>query len=87
MNVNDLGSGKTATCTKYAPYYQNKGWKLALVCADSFSPGAFDQLKQNATKANVPFYRRFVFIYFRFYVHSNTLFVQVIVIILIARTI
>ena len=58
-----------------------------MVCAYTFRAGAFDQLKQNATKANVPFYGRFVFIYFRFYVHSNTLFVQVLVIILIARTI
>ncbi|KAM0955757.1 hypothetical protein ACFX2A_024606 [Malus domestica] len=34
----------------------NKGWKPALVCADTFRAGAFDQLKQNAAKAKVPFY-------------------------------
>lgn len=28
----------------------------ALVCADTFRAGAFDQLKQNATKAKIPFY-------------------------------
>ncbi|EEA06981.1 signal recognition particle protein SRP54, putative [Cryptosporidium muris RN66] len=50
------GSGKTTTCTKYAHYYQRKGWKTALVCADTFRAGAFDQLKQNATKAKIPFY-------------------------------
>ncbi|PKI48482.1 hypothetical protein CRG98_031104 [Punica granatum] len=33
-----------------------KGWKPALVCADTFRAGAFDQLKQNATKAKIPFY-------------------------------
>lgn len=26
------------------------GWKTALVCADTFRAGAFDQLKQNASK-------------------------------------
>jgi len=26
------------------------------VCADTFRAGAFDQLKQNATKAKIPFY-------------------------------
>ncbi|KAJ0076162.1 hypothetical protein Patl1_34564 [Pistacia atlantica] len=50
------GSGKTTTCTKYAYYHQKKGWKPALVCADTFRAGAFDQLKQNATKAKIPFY-------------------------------
>ncbi|KAL8151253.1 hypothetical protein V2J09_021061 [Rumex salicifolius] len=51
-----LGSGKTTTCTKYAYYHQKKGWRPALVCADTFRAGAFDQLKQNATKAKIPFY-------------------------------
>eukprot|EP00920_Eleutheroschizon_duboscqi_P009770 GHVT01022824.1.p1 GENE.GHVT01022824.1~~GHVT01022824.1.p1 ORF type:complete len:519 (+),score=104.24 GHVT01022824.1:143-1699(+) len=50
------GSGKTTTCTKYAHYYQRKGWRTALVCADTFRAGAFDQLKQNATKAKIPFF-------------------------------
>lgn len=50
------GSGKTTTCTKYAHYYQKRGFKTALVCADTFRAGAFDQLKQNATKVKIPFY-------------------------------
>ncbi|ORX56448.1 signal recognition particle protein [Hesseltinella vesiculosa] len=50
------GAGKTTTCTKLASYYQRKGWKTALVCADTFRAGAFDQLKQNATKAKIPYY-------------------------------
>ena len=29
------------------------GWKTALVCADTFRAGAFDQLKQNASKAEI----------------------------------
>ena len=47
---------KTTSCSKYAYYYKRKGWKTALVCADTFRAGAFDQLKQNATKAKIPFY-------------------------------
>ena len=27
-----------------------------MVCADTFRAGAFDQLKQNATKLRIPFY-------------------------------
>ncbi len=39
-----------------AYYYQKRGWKTALVCADTYRAGAYDQLKQNATKARIPFY-------------------------------
>ena len=54
------GSGKTTTCTKVAYYYKKKGWKVGLVCADTFRAGAFDQLKQNAAKVRVPFYGSYV---------------------------
>lgn len=50
------GAGKTTSIAKFANYYQRKGWKTAMVCADTFRAGAFDQLKQNATKLRVPFY-------------------------------
>lgn len=56
MFVGLQGSGKTTTCTKYAYHYQKKGWRTSLVCADTFRAGAFDQLKQNATKVRIPFY-------------------------------
>merc|ERR1719394_1353702 len=56
MMVGLQGSGKTTTCTKLAYQYQKKGWKSCLVCADTFRAGAYDQLKQNATKARIPFY-------------------------------
>jgi len=56
MFVGLQGSGKTTTCTKFAWWHKKKGWKPALVCADTFRAGAFDQLKQNATKAQIPFY-------------------------------
>lgn len=54
------GCGKTTTCIQYANYYQKKGLKTGLVCADTFRNGAFDQLKQNATKANIPCYGRYI---------------------------
>jgi signal recognition particle subunit SRP54 len=50
------GAGKTTTIAKYAHYYQKRGWKCAMVCADTFRAGALDQLKQNATKLRIPFY-------------------------------
>lgn len=52
----EQGAGKTTTCTKLAVHYQRKGFRTCLVCADTFRAGAFDQLKQNATKAKIPFY-------------------------------
>lgn len=56
MFVGLQGAGKTTTCTKYAYWHKKKGFKPAMVCADTFRAGAFDQLKQNATKAQIPFY-------------------------------
>lgn len=56
MFVGLQGSGKTTSCTKYAAYYSRKGFKCALVCADTFRAGAYDQLKQNAAKAKIRFY-------------------------------
>ena len=50
------GNGKTTTCMKYAYYYKKKGFKPAMICADTFRAGAYDQLKQNATRVGVPFY-------------------------------
>ena len=56
MFVGLQGSGKTTSCTKLALWYQRRGYKTGLVCADTFRAGAFDQLKQNAAKASIPFY-------------------------------
>lgn len=60
MFVGLQGSGKTTTCTKLAYHYLKKNWKSCLVCADTFRAGAYDQIKQNATKARIPFYGRYV---------------------------
>ena len=56
MFVGLQGAGKTTTCTKLARHYQTRGFKSCLVCADTFRAGAFDQLKQNATKARIPYF-------------------------------
>jgi len=56
MFVGLQGSGKTTTCAKYAYHWTKKNFRVALVCADTFRAGAFDQLKQNATKIRVPFF-------------------------------
>ncbi|KAH0840500.1 signal recognition particle protein SRP54 [Fonsecaea monophora] len=56
MMVGLQGAGKTTTCTKLARYYAARGFKACLVCADTFRAGAYDQLKQNATKAKIPYY-------------------------------
>eukprot|EP01027_Heterolobosea_sp_BB2_P007849 GEZU01011656.1.p1 GENE.GEZU01011656.1~~GEZU01011656.1.p1 ORF type:complete len:510 (+),score=146.52 GEZU01011656.1:54-1583(+) len=56
MFVGLQGAGKTTTVTKYAYAYAKKGFKSCLICADTFRAGAFDQLKQNATKAGIPFF-------------------------------
>ncbi|KAJ3276003.1 Signal recognition particle [Terramyces sp. JEL0728] len=56
MFVGLQGSGKTTSCTKLAFYYSKKGYKVGLVCTDTFRAGAFDQLKQNATKAKIPYF-------------------------------
>ncbi|KIV93125.1 signal recognition particle protein SRP54 [Exophiala mesophila] len=56
MFVGLQGAGKTTTCTKLARYYAQRGFKACLVCADTFRAGAYDQLKQNATKAKIPYF-------------------------------
>lgn len=56
MLVGIQGSGKTTHAAKLARYFQKKGLKSALICADTFRPGAYAQLQQLATRINVPIY-------------------------------
>jgi signal recognition particle subunit SRP54 len=56
MMVGIQGSGKTTTVGKLARYYQKRGVKTGVICADNFRLGAYAQLKQLAEKSNVPFY-------------------------------
>ncbi|CAE6509353.1 unnamed protein product [Rhizoctonia solani] len=41
---------------KLAVYYQKRGFKTCIVCADTFRAGAFDQTRQSATKAKVAYF-------------------------------
>ncbi len=50
------GSGKTTTAAKLARYYSKKGFKVGLICADTFRAGAYTQLMQLAEEVQVPFY-------------------------------
>jgi len=56
MMVGLHGAGKTSSCAKLARYFQNKGLKPAVICADVYRPGASDQLRQLCDKIGVPFY-------------------------------
>ena len=56
MLVGIQGSGKTTTAAKLARYFQKKGLKPAVICADTFRPGAYAQLQQLAARINVPLY-------------------------------
>lgn len=56
MLVGIQGSGKTTTAGKLAYFFRNKGFKVALVCADNYRPGAVDQLRQLAEKVGAAFY-------------------------------
>uniref|UniRef100_A0A7C4NPR3 Signal recognition particle 54 kDa protein n=1 Tax=Staphylothermus marinus TaxID=2280 RepID=A0A7C4NPR3_STAMA len=40
------GSGKTTTAAKIAYYYKLEGYRVGLVCADTYRPAAYEQLKQ-----------------------------------------
>jgi signal recognition particle subunit SRP54 len=48
------GSGKTTTTGKLARYFQKKGMKVGVICADTFRPGAYDQLFTLCQKINIP---------------------------------
>jgi signal recognition particle subunit SRP54 len=54
MLVGIQGSGKTTHAAKLVRYFQKRGLKPALICADTYRPGAFAQLQQLATRINVP---------------------------------
>ena len=56
MMVGLQGSGKTTTTAKLARFFQRKGMKPAVICADTFRPGAFEQLSTLCSRLNIPFY-------------------------------
>jgi signal recognition particle subunit SRP54 len=50
------GSGKTTTTGKLARFYTKKGFKVGVVAADTFRPGAVVQLKTLASSSGVDVY-------------------------------
>jgi signal recognition particle subunit SRP54 len=56
MLVGIQGSGKTTHAAKLARYFQKRGLKVGLICADTYRPGAYNQLQQLATRTNTPFF-------------------------------
>ena len=56
MLIGIQGSGKTTHAAKLARYFQKRGLKPAVICADTFRPGAYNQLEQLAESINVDFY-------------------------------
>lgn len=56
MLVGIQGSGKTTTAAKLARFYLQRGFKVGLICADTYRPGAYHQLMQLARDVGVQFY-------------------------------
>ncbi|AFZ70721.1 signal recognition particle GTPase [Caldisphaera lagunensis DSM 15908] len=50
------GSGKTTTAGKLASFYVKKGYKVGLVAADTYRPGAYEQLKMLSNLSGAMFY-------------------------------
>jgi signal recognition particle subunit SRP54 len=50
------GSGKTTTVSKLARFYTKKGFKVGVVAADTFRPGAITQLKTLCERIGVEVY-------------------------------
>jgi signal recognition particle subunit SRP54 len=56
MLVGIQGTGKTTSSVKLARFYTKRGLKVGLVAADTYRPGAYDQLVQLASKVDIPVY-------------------------------
>jgi len=50
------GSGKTTSAAKMAWWFSKKGLRPAVIQTDTFRPGAYDQAKQMADRAEVEYY-------------------------------
>jgi signal recognition particle subunit SRP54 len=50
------GSGKTTTAAKMAWWFSKKGLRPAIIQTDTFRPGAYEQARQMAERAEVSFY-------------------------------
>ncbi|MCD6409250.1 MAG: signal recognition particle protein [Candidatus Verstraetearchaeota archaeon] len=56
MLVGIQGSGKTTSAAKLAWFFKKRGYRVGLICADNYRPGAYDQLKQLAEMVGVNFF-------------------------------
>ncbi|MFB6216357.1 MAG: signal recognition particle receptor subunit alpha, partial [Candidatus Aenigmatarchaeota archaeon] len=48
------GSGKTTSAAKLASYYKKRGYEVRLISADTYRPGAYEQLDQLGDDIDVP---------------------------------
>ena len=56
MLVGIQGTGKTTSSVKLARFFQKRGLRVGIVGADTYRPGALEQLKQLAGKVEIPVY-------------------------------
>ncbi len=56
MLIGIQGSGKTSGAVKIARFYQKRGLRVSIISADTFRPGAYEQLKQLSDTVNIPVY-------------------------------
>ncbi len=56
MLVGIQGTGKTTSSVKLGRFFQKRGLRVGLVCADTYRPGAFEQISQLASKVDIPVY-------------------------------
>ena len=52
--IRHAGCGKTTTASKYGAYYKKKGFKPALVCADTFRAGAASSNRPGILASDIP---------------------------------
>jgi len=50
------GSGKTTTAGKIAHFFKSRGLSVALICADTDRPAAYEQLEQVAARSGAKFF-------------------------------
>ncbi|MEM4296869.1 MAG: signal recognition particle receptor subunit alpha [Nitrososphaerota archaeon] len=50
------GTGKTTTAAKLANYLKKNGFRVGVICADTYRPGAYQQLHQLLTPREIPVY-------------------------------
>lgn len=50
------GSGKTTSVAKLAAYFKKRGFRVGIICADTFRPGAYEQLSQLGEQVGIPLF-------------------------------